>query len=99
MGDGSPICSDLSKLNKLVLKALTKNQILLLKEIEKNFTKTITSLANKLSKTTKIPLSTLKLNARILKELDLIEYINSNPVELTDSGKLVLILLSDQNGK
>lgn len=95
MGDGSPIRSDLSKLNKLVLKALTKNQILLLKEIEKNSTKTITSLANKLSKATKIPLSTLKLNARVLKELDLIDYINSNPVELTDSSRLVLILLSD----
>lgn len=97
MGDGSPICSDFSSLKKVVSKALTKNQILLLNEIKRNSTKTITTLVTRLSKNTRIPLSTLKLNARILKNLQLIEYTNSNPVELTDSGRLVLTLLGDQN--
>lgn len=98
MGDGSPIRSDLSSLKEILLKALTKKQILLLNEIKRNSTKTITTLVTRLSKNTKIPLSTLKLNARKLKILELIEYANSNPVELTNSGRLVLTLLGDQSG-
>lgn len=91
MGDGSPICSDLSSLKTIILKALTKNQILLLNEIEKNSTKTITSLINSLSNNRKIPLSTLKLNARTLKDLELLNY--SSPAELTVTGKLVLEII------
>ena len=95
MGDGSPICSDLSSLKKVILKALTKNQILLLNEIEKNSTKTVTTLVNRLSRSNKIPLSTLKLNARILKELELVKYYISEPVKLTDSGEFVLKIIGD----
>ncbi len=93
MGDGSPICSDLSSLKKVISKALTKNQILLLNEIEKNSTKTVTSLINKLSRVSKVPLSTLKLNARLLREMDLINYSESQPVELSGSGEIVLSLI------
>ncbi len=93
MGDGSPISSDLSSLKKIILKALNQNQILLLNEIEKNPSKTITSIINKTSKTSKVPLSTLKLNARLLKELELIKYSVSKPVELSKSGMLVMNLV------
>lgn len=93
MGDGSPICSDLSSLKKVISKALTKNQILLLLEIEKNSTKTVTTLINRLSTKLKIPVSTLKLNYRILKNLNLIEFKISQPVELTDTGRLILTIL------
>ena len=93
MGDGSPILSDLSSLKKILIKALTKKQVLLLKEVENNSTKTITSLINKLSRTSKIPLSTLKLNARMLKHLGLIEYTNSNPVVISEAGRIVLKLV------
>jgi hypothetical protein len=91
MGDGSPIFSDFSSLKTLILKALNKNQILLLNEIEKNSTRTATGLVGKLSENAKIPLSTLKLNARLLKELGLLNY--SNPVKLTDTGKFVLEII------
>lgn len=93
MGDGSPIRSDLSSLKKVILKSLTRNQILLLNEIESNSTKTITALVSTISKKSKIPISTLKLNARLLKDLELINYSVSEPVELSDSGRLVLTLL------
>lgn len=91
MGDGSPICSDLSSLKKILLKALTKNQVLLLNEIENNSTKTITTLLNVLSESTRIPISTLKLNARSLKDLGLLNY--SKPAELTATGRLVLKII------
>ena len=93
MGDGSPISSGLSSLKKVILKALTENQILLLHEINSNSTKTVTTLVNELSSKLKIPISTLKLNSRILKKLDLIEFEISQPVELTDTGKLILTIL------
>ena len=93
MGERPPIRSGLSSLRKIIIKSLTENQILLLNEIEKNSTKTITSLINKLSKSAKVPLSTLKLNSRTLKEMELIDYSNFQPVILSDSGKLVLELI------
>lgn len=93
MGERPPIHSGLSSLKKVLLRALTKNQILLLNEIEKNSTKTVTSLVNRLSKKSEIPLSTLKLNARLLKKLELIKYSVSEPVELSETGKFVLDLI------
>jgi len=80
------------------LKALTENQVLLLKEIEKNSTKTVTSLVNKVARATRIPLSTLKLNARMLKKFGLVEYDNSNPVGLTESGVFILSILRGESG-
>ena len=96
MCERPPICSGLSSLRNVLLKALTKNQILLLNEIEQNSTKTITSLSNKLSNKLNIPLSTLKLNSRNLKKLGLIDFEVSDPVELTKMGKLVVKILGDE---
>jgi len=41
-----------------------------------------------------ISLSTLKLNARILRELGLIRFGNSSPAKLTRTGKLIVQLLN-----
>lgn len=49
-----------------------------------------------LSNRYKVPLSTLKLNARILKELNLIESDNS-AVKVTDFGKFVLDTIMSGN--
>lgn len=95
MGERPPIHSNLSSLRKIILKALTDKQVLLLKEIENNSTKTITSLSTKLSNKLKIPLSTLKLNSRLLKEFDLIEFETFEPVKLTKTGRIVLKIISD----
>ena len=42
-----------------------------------------------------IPLSTLKLNARILRQLNLIEYSPFESVGLTETGKNVLGIVSN----
>ncbi len=83
-------------LRKLLSRSLNKNQILILSEIENN-SRTITSALISLSKTTKIPLSTLKFNARILKQLDLIMFSNSSVAELTDFGKFVFTTIGGIN--
>lgn len=79
-------------LRNIILRALTDKQILILREVEQNEGTTITSLVNKLSRENKIPLSTLKLNARILKDLGLISN-GSLGAQLTDGGRLVLSIL------
>jgi len=58
----------------------------------------MTSLLKHLSEEFGIPLSTLKLNARILRNLNLISYgsTRSRDAELRSLGTLVLRLLSDE---
>ncbi len=80
-------------LKKIVAKALNKNQLLLLNKIKTNSHFTITTLIDKISREDKIPTSTLKLNSKVLKDLDLIEFGNSRKTKLTESGSLVLKLL------
>ena len=95
--DALPISKDTNRtLRSLILRAITKNQILLLQEIEKNFTKTVTALITKISKSNKIPISTLKSNSQILRELGLIEFEISQPVELTEAGKRILEIIGDE---
>lgn len=76
-----------------MFKALNKNQILLLKKIKTNSKFTITALIETVSRENKVPVSTLKLNAKILKNLGLIEFGNSHGVKLTSSGVLILNLM------
>jgi hypothetical protein len=99
MGEKQPIRkSDLLSLKKILLKALTKNQILILNEISKSKTSTITSLLTKISVKKNIPLSTLKSSAKILKELQLIN--KNSPLHLTKLGEIVLqILGGDDDGR
>ncbi len=49
-----------------------------------------------LSEQENIPLSTLKLNAKLLKELNLITYRRGCRVVLTDEGKFILNLLDGE---
>lgn len=82
-------------LRSVVLKALNRNQILVLSNADGYIR--ITSLLQELSARYGIPISTLKLNAKILKELGLLEF-NGLPAETTPSGKLVLRLINSGNG-
>ncbi len=80
---------------KLFLRALNENQILILENINGSH-RSLNAFLEELSTEFNKPMSTLKLNARILKELGLIEYgerENPKPVELTKSGKLILKIL------
>lgn len=76
-------------IKKLLFRALNGNQILILYEIENNSFKTITSVLTKLSNKSGISLSTLKLNSKILMQLDLIKAVDFSHVELTKFGKFV----------
>lgn len=84
-------------MKKLIARALNKNQILLLEKISENKEKTITSLTESVFRETKIPISTLKLNSAILKEIGLVDFFNGGPVKLTGFGEFVFSLVA-QNG-
>ena len=90
-----PISDGRFGIKKVLLRALNKNQLILLSKIAKNSTKTITSISNSLSSELDIPVSTLKLNCKILKDLDLIAFETSKQVELTETGKIVLNIVGE----
>jgi len=84
-------------LKKLLTKTLNGNQLLLLNKIAENKENTISSLLNGISKENRIPLSTLKLSSKKLKDLELIDCGDYRKVELTNSGMLVLNVLKGVN--
>ncbi|ASJ16263.1 MULTISPECIES: hypothetical protein [Thermococcaceae] len=98
MGDALPISiaeGGVEVLRKLLLRALNENQRLILQSINGKH-RSLNALLEELSRKERKPLSTLKLNARILKELGLIDYgtkENPRPVTLTEEGKLILRIL------
>ncbi|MFW6305633.1 MAG: hypothetical protein ACOC1V_07635, partial [Candidatus Saliniplasma sp.] len=70
---------------ELFLRALNDNQIFLLKNIDGE-SRSLNDFLREVTKNSEKPFSTLKLNARILKDLDLITYgsrTDPEPVELT----------------
>ena len=58
--------------------------------------KQITFMLDSLSEELNIPLSTLKLNAKVLKELGLISYFKSMPVEITPIGEFILEIIGGE---
>ena len=60
-------------LRNLILRTLNDNQVLILTSVARQ-RRSMTSLLNGLSEEYGVPLSTLKLNARILRDLNLISY-------------------------
>jgi DNA-binding MarR family transcriptional regulator len=85
-------------LKKLLLRALTKIQILILNEIKNNgYYLTVTSLIEEISRKYGISSSTVRWSAKKLYELGMIECGNSErkgiPVVLTKEGKKILRIL------
>ena len=68
--------------------------MLILEEISRSRNENITQILIRISKEKNISLSTLKLNARILKDLELINFVNGRPVILTSLGSTVLSIIS-----
>ena len=88
-------------LRNLILRTLNDNQLLVLNKISEK-DQTLTSLLKQISTEYEIPLSTLKLNARILRELNLISYGNihvKRTAQLESLGKFILRLLLDEPEK
>ena len=77
-------------------RSLNKNQTLILSEVSKNSFESITHLLKRISKSTGISISTLKLNARILRSLGLIAFGNGSIVHLTDFGKYIAKICLDE---
>ncbi|MCX8188957.1 MAG: thiamine pyrophosphate-dependent enzyme [Nitrososphaeria archaeon] len=78
---------------------MNKNQVLILRLVSKNGDLTASSFLKILSKKTGIPLSTLKLNLKILREAGLVSYGkigNPQPVKLTRIGEIILQILSPE---
>lgn len=86
---------DKEVLRDIFLRALNRNQILILKKVDENHGSTITSLLLSMEEELRIPLSTLKLNAKILRKLKLISFGNSSPAVLSEMGRVILEVIED----
>ena len=99
--DAPPISTGgVEDLRRLLLRTLNDNQLLILSRIAAN-DRPLTGLLINLSKETGVPLSTLKLNARILRELNLISYGSvgeKREAEVEPVGSLVLRLMDAPSG-
>ena len=90
--------SGVTDLRKLILRTLNDNQLLVLNSVSER-EQSLTSLLKQLSEDYCIPLSTLKLNARILRELNLISYgsiRNKKTATLEPLGNFVMRLFMEQ---
>jgi hypothetical protein len=97
LGNDAPPISigGVEDLRRLLLRTLNDNQLLILSRVAVN-DRPLTGLLIKLSEETGVPLSTLKLNARILRELNLISYGSvgeRREAEVEPVGALVLRLM------
>ncbi|MCW4051377.1 MAG: hypothetical protein NWE89_16770 [Candidatus Bathyarchaeota archaeon] len=89
--------SGVTDLRRLILRTLNDNQILVLNKVSER-KQSLTSLLKRLSEEYGIPLSTLKLNARILRELNLISYgsiHNKQAAQLEDLGYFIMNVMMD----
>lgn len=80
------------------MRTLNDNQLLVLNAVAER-QQSLTSLLKQLSEEYRIPLSTLKLNARILRELNLISYgsiRDKRTAQLESLGRFVLRLFLDE---
>lgn len=83
--------AQLEDLRRIVLRTINKNQVLILNNIPR-VPASITSVLRELSKRYQVPLSTLKRNAQILRDLNLIKYgepPNFFGVEMTELGRFI----------
>ena len=82
----------------MFLKALNENQLFLLENVD-GVDSSLTSFLKKLCNKHDKSLSTLKHNARVLRDFDLIEYGSKNnpePVTLTEHGQTLLYILNSE---
>jgi len=89
--------ADEGDLKRLLLRALNLNQVLILSNIGGSRER-VSRILQRISEIRGVPLSTLKLNAKILRELRLIHYgtlSEPDEAELTPLGRNVLDLVDD----
>ena len=84
-------------LKRILLRAINRNQHLILSNVDRSVGR-ITPTLQELSGIYGIPLSTLKFNARILRDLGLISYTSvssKTDAELSDLGRFVLSIIEE----
>lgn len=92
-----PCYKVMSSLGKVLARAINHNQLLILSEISRN-NGSISSLLSAASERHRVPLSTLKLNARVLRDLGLVSCGSASdpqPARLTEAGRAVLLMMCD----
>jgi hypothetical protein len=89
--------ADEGDLRRLLLRALNENQVLILSNIGERGER-VSRILQRISEARGVPLSTLKLNAKILRELRLIHYgtlSEPDEAELTPLGRKVLSVVDE----
>ena len=84
----------------MILRTLNQNQVIVLRAVA-DHEQSLTSLLRQLSEDHGVPLSTLKLNARILRELNLISYGSMGDrktARLEDLGRFIFGLIGERSG-
>lgn len=89
MGKNRKDVRQLECLKPVLLRSLSKNQLLILHHVYSRSFYSITRILTELSEEFEIPLSTLKLNARELREMELLKYGRAD-ARLTELGGIVL---------
>ncbi|MFI5412748.1 MAG: hypothetical protein ACHQX1_02560 [Candidatus Micrarchaeales archaeon] len=83
-----------ANLRPILARALNKNQTLILSEISRNKCLSISALLLQIETEHGISLSTLKLNARILRKLGLLSFGGSDTARLTLFGMQISRILT-----
>lgn len=85
------------KLGKLLVRGFTKKQMMVLESVARDKSRSITEASRRISVEKKIPLSTVKLDLKVLKQLELVRVMEKDgfkKVSITKLGKIVIGLLS-----
>lgn len=84
------------RLKELLIRAFTKKQLVILKSVSEDKSRSITSVAKKISETSKIPLSTVKFDLALFERLGLIRIGEKDGFKrpsMTRFGKLILQII------
>lgn len=85
------------KLGRVLLRGFTKKQLVVLDSVSRDKSRSITAASRRISTEKKIPLSTVKLDLKILEQLELVRIMEKDGFEkvgITKLGKVMLGLLS-----
>jgi len=90
----SSLGSSVDVLRRVLKRGLNDNQLILLRELSSCNYRSLTHALRSISRKYNIPISTLKTNAKILKELGIIEVNEGKPVKITQAGKIITEIIN-----